>query len=71
MNRDQSQGQDKNGNKLSGEISTRKQKGGPGRQLFDIFIELKFFRPTFVKNFNIPLFVIDWLFSTMAPFLMK
>ena len=68
MNRDQSQGQDQSGNKLGGEIFT---KGGPGRQLFDIFIELKFFRPTFVKNFNIPLFVIDWLFSTMAPFLMK
>ena len=71
MNRDQSQGQDQSGNKLSGEISTKKQKGGPSRQLFDIFIEFRFFRPTFVKNFNIPLFVIDWLFSTLAPFLMK
>ena len=59
MNRDQSQGQDQSGNKLSGEISTRKQKGGPGRQLFVIFMELKLFRPTFVKNFNNPLFVID------------
>ena len=47
MNRDQSQGQDQSGNKLSGEISTRKQKGGPGRQLFDIFMEIMFFPSNF------------------------